>query len=383
MKFNSLRSTLLVLAVYACACGYAQATSFVGKVIEINDGDEITIFNMNRPVRIRLIGMDAPERNQAFGDVARQHLYDLVYDKVVVAEYSGISGDNSLIGRVLLNDVDISAQMLRDGAAWFDSRARLSDSQRDIYFQSEQAARKEHRGLWQSEGAIAPWEFVKAQASQQKPKKVANSSGTESRTLNTATPELNNLSLMRTGGKTARPLSNLSAAYSALSESPKPWYTLKPKGESFSVFVPKGGLEDVKPIPFNGQTMNVNSYVVRDGFSIYALTWATGPNESASDADAIKFALAGIYKDMNAAFDASRLSTDFDCEPANERKLVVAGYVGKEFDLTSCPIRGLAKIFTRTIGTQRQIYTAYVFSNEMEPSVSKFINSFRVGVPTN
>ena len=142
-------------------------------------------------------------------------------------------------------------------------------------------------------------------------------------------------------------------------------------------------MEDFRPFPYKGQTVNVNTYLVRDGFSIYALTWAIGPNDGATDVDAVKFGLSAIYKDMNAAFDAARLSTEFDCEPANERKLAVAGYVGKEFDLTSCPIRGLAKVFTRTIGTQRQIYTAYVFSNDMEPSVSKFIDSFRVGAAKN
>jgi len=383
MRSSSLRSALLAVAICAFTCGYARANSFVGKVIEINDGDEITIFNMNRPVRIRLIGIDAPERNQPFGDIARQHLSDLVYDKVVVAEYSGISGDNSLIGRVLLNDADISAQMLRDGAAWFDSRARLSDSQRDIYFQSEQAARKEHRGLWQSEGAIAPWEFVKAEASQRKAAESKNSASNESPKFNTPAPELNSMSLLSTGGRTAKPLSNLSETYSAMSESRKPWYTLQPKGESFSVFVPKGGLEEFKPIPYKGQTINVNTYVVRDGFSIYALTWAIGPSDGATDADAVKFGLNAIYKDMNAAFDAARLNTGFDCEPANERKVSAAGFVGKEFDLTSCPIRGLAKVFTREVGSRRQIYLAYVFSNDMEPSVTKFIKSFRVGAEKN
>ena len=382
MKF-SLRSGLLAIAVCAFACAYARANSFVGKVIEINDGDEITIFNMNRPVRIRLIGMDAPERNQPFGDIARQHLSDLVYNKQVLVEYSGIGEHSSLIGRVLLNDLDISAQMIRDGAAWFDSRATLSDSQREIYFQSEQAARKEHRGLWQSEGAIAPWEFVKAEASQRKPVTVTNSASSELPKSNTPPPELNSMSLRATGGRAARPLSSLSDAYLAMSESRKPWYTLQPKGENFSVFVPKGGLEDFKPIPFKGQTVNVNTYVVRDGFSIYALSWAIGPNDGATDADAVKFGLSAIYKDMNAAFDAARLNTDFDCEPANERKISAAGYVGKEFDLSSCPIRGLAKVFTRTVGSQRQIYLAYVFSNDMEPSVSKFIKSFRVGAEKN
>jgi len=382
MKF-SLRSGLLAVAVCAFACGYARANSFVGKVIEINDGDEITIFNMNRPVRIRLIGMDAPERNQPFGDIARQHLSDLVYGKQVLVEYSGIGEHSSLIGRVLLNDLDISAQMIRDGAAWFDSRATLSDSQRDIYFQSEQAARKEHRGLWQSEGAIAPWEFVKAEASQRKAATVSNSPSSELPKSNTPPPELNSMSLRATGGRAARPLSSLSEAYLAMSETRKPWYTLQPKGENFSVFVPKGGLEDFKPIPFKGQNVNINTYVVRDGFSIYALTWAIGPNDGATDADAVKFALSAIYKDMNAAFDAARLNADFDCEPANERKVSAAGYVGEEFDLTSCPIRGLAKVYTRAVGSQRQIYLAYVFSNDMEPSVSKFISSFRVGVAKN
>src|SRR5215470_17116295 len=98
MTISLLRSALLAVAVCAFTCAYARANSFAGKVIEINDGDEITVFNMNRPVRIRLIGMDAPERNQPFGDIARQHLSDLVYDKQVLIEYSGIGEHSSLIG---------------------------------------------------------------------------------------------------------------------------------------------------------------------------------------------------------------------------------------------------------------------------------------------
>jgi endonuclease YncB( thermonuclease family) len=326
MNLSLLRSTLLVLAVLAVVCGSAVAASFAGKVIEINDGDEVTVFNMNRPVRVRLIGMDAPERNQPFGDISRQHLSDLVYGKVVVVESFGIGGDYSLIGRVLLNDSDISAQMIRDGAAWFDSRATLTDSQRDLYFQSEQAARKEHRGLWQSGDAIAPWEFVKAEASKQKPPKVANSpSAPQMPALNTTTAELDSMGLVRTRGRTAQPLSNLSQAYSALSESKKTWYTLKPKGENFSVWVPQGGLADSKPIPYKGETVTVNSYVVRDGFSIYALTWAIGPNDGATDADAVKFGLSTIYKDMNAAFDASRLKVDFMSDTRVSKDLHASG----------------------------------------------------------
>src|ERR671920_418214 len=87
-----------------------EAASLFGKVIEVNSGDVLTISNLNRPVRVKLLGVDAPEMNQTFGDVAKKHLTDLVLDKSVLVEYSGIAADSSLTGRVLLNDADIGAQ---------------------------------------------------------------------------------------------------------------------------------------------------------------------------------------------------------------------------------------------------------------------------------
>ena len=65
----------------------------------------------------------------------------------------------------MLDNTDIGAQMIRDGAAWFDAsnQGRLSGADREIYQQSEQAARSERRGLWQAEAPVAPWEFVRAQ----------------------------------------------------------------------------------------------------------------------------------------------------------------------------------------------------------------------------
>ena len=115
-----MKRYILLLAI--CVIPFdVQAASLFGKVIEVNSGDVLTISNLNRPVRVKLLGVDAPEMNQVFGDVARKHLADLVLDKSVLVEYSGIAADSSLQGRVLLNDADIGAQMIRDGAAWFDA----------------------------------------------------------------------------------------------------------------------------------------------------------------------------------------------------------------------------------------------------------------------
>jgi endonuclease YncB( thermonuclease family) len=177
---NTLLKHIVLLCIFVWAgAGCAHASSLVGKVIEVNSGDVITIFNLNRPVRVRLLGVDAPEMDQAFGDVAKKHLADLVYDKSVLVEYAGIAADSSLTGRVLLGSTDIGAQMIRDGAAWLDPRNqhRLNATDQEVYQQSEQAARSERRGLWQDENAVAPWEFVKAVALRRNP--VRGSSATD------------------------------------------------------------------------------------------------------------------------------------------------------------------------------------------------------------
>src|SRR5689334_23810847 len=110
---------ILATAIVISCFVSADAASLFGKVVAVNSGDVIMIYNLNRPVRVKLMGIDAPELDQAFGDVAKKHLADLVFEKSVVVEYAGIAADSSLTGRVLLNDADIGAQMIRDGAAWF------------------------------------------------------------------------------------------------------------------------------------------------------------------------------------------------------------------------------------------------------------------------
>src|SRR5437868_9486139 len=90
-----LRHFVLLCGLVFFACD-VQAASLFGRVIEVQSGDVITIFNLNRPVRVKLLGIDAPEMGQTFGDVAKKHLSDLVYDKFVLVEYSGISADSSI-----------------------------------------------------------------------------------------------------------------------------------------------------------------------------------------------------------------------------------------------------------------------------------------------
>jgi uncharacterized repeat protein (TIGR01451 family) len=151
MKLRRSFASFFLVGVVLFLCSQASAGSLYGKVIEIIAGDEIRLISLNRPVRIKLMAISAPEVSRSGGEVAKQHLLDLVGDKMVVVEYFGLGEDGSIIGRVFLNQMDVGEQMVRDGAAWFDrSRAsRLSAVEVERYADSEAAARNEQRGIWQ------------------------------------------------------------------------------------------------------------------------------------------------------------------------------------------------------------------------------------------
>jgi endonuclease YncB( thermonuclease family) len=392
------RSTKIFLRYFVFLCGFlfflpcqSSAASLFGKVIEVNSGDVITIFNLNRPVRVKLLGVDAPEMDQTFGDVAKKHLSDLVFDKSVLVEYSGISADSSLTGRVLLNNADIGAQMIRDGAAWFDVNnvSRLSVPDREIYQQSELAARNERRGLWQAEHPIAPWEFVKAQALRQNPVGSLPSTPSLAKTReNRPRPELTNLSLLSrnvaaTPAAQTPDVADAGSAW-ALSAVRKEWGPLQPEGENFSALVPQGGDRRTIPVPSgSGETVDTHVYMVRDGESVFSISWMAGPTGGETDRDALTYSMRRFVEGIRQGFEAHARSVGqpatFSCELENEKDISRNGYTGSEFDLSSCTVRGYARIFTRVVDNKRQMYVATTFYTAEDENVMRFIKSFSVG----
>src|SRR6266850_2163345 len=155
---------LFLLALPLAICSPGSAASLQGKVAEVVDGENIVVVSVNHLVRVRLLAMAAPEKNQAYAQVAQQHLSDLILNKYVVVHYSSLR-EGYLVGQVLFGDMDVGAQMIRDGVAWYDKtdEKRLSETEQRVYAESQEAARNERRGLWQDESPISPWDFRKAQ----------------------------------------------------------------------------------------------------------------------------------------------------------------------------------------------------------------------------
>lgn len=79
---------LIAIALFGLSISLAQAEILTGQVVKIADGDTLTVLDVSKQQhRVRLAGIDAPERKQAFGTASRQHLADLVFGRVVTVEW--------------------------------------------------------------------------------------------------------------------------------------------------------------------------------------------------------------------------------------------------------------------------------------------------------
>jgi hypothetical protein len=155
------------------------------------------------------------------------------------------------------------------------------------------------------------------------------------------------------------------------------WYLLRPPREHFSVLVPKEGEE--KSVPMRDGD-DGHLYRARDGRSAFVVSWFFGVTYGESDVDAIRHSLAGFFKGLGASLDAmsSGQAAGFSCELQNEKDVSMGDFTGLEFDLPSCTIPAKARVFTRIINGNRQMYLATVFYMEQDDNVSRFINSFKI-----
>lgn len=132
------------------------------KVVGVMDGDTIEILEEKRTTRVRLYGVDAPEKNQDYGSRARQFTSDLVFGKNVQLIEKGKDRYGRVIGIVMLPDGrSLNEELVRNGFAWY-----YRDYAKDpVLEQLEADARQDRRGLWEMPEPIAPWDFRKERRS--------------------------------------------------------------------------------------------------------------------------------------------------------------------------------------------------------------------------
>jgi endonuclease YncB( thermonuclease family) len=139
-----------------------QAATLQGKVVSVADGDTLTVLDDKKTQhKIRLQGIDAPEKAQAFGQKSKQSLNQLVHSKMVTVEFEKKDKYGRTVGKVLLNGTDVCLEQIKLGMAWHykQYQSEQSKEDRDTYAQAEQTARTQVVGLWKDKSPTPPWEF--------------------------------------------------------------------------------------------------------------------------------------------------------------------------------------------------------------------------------
>lgn len=159
------RFSAAALAILLVIAGPAAA-ELRGEVVRIIDGDTIDVLVDKRPVRVRLVDIDAPEKRQAFGERARQALADMVFRRPVLV----VEKNTDRFGRTLgvlfakqcepvntCREINVNARMVHAGMAWaYRFHERPTDAE---MFAIEQDARRARRGLWSDTKAVEPWKW--------------------------------------------------------------------------------------------------------------------------------------------------------------------------------------------------------------------------------
>jgi len=174
---NDIRSLLISLVLFASATiGAAPLTP--GLIVAISDGDTITLLTQDKQqLKIRLVGIDTPEKKQAYGSKAREHLASRIFKQDVEVDLRKKDQYGRHLGVIYLSGVDINQLMIQDGYAWFYKHYAKEQPKEEAlrYAKAEQDARAKQKGLWADPNPVPPWDFRKETKEQARAAKATNS----------------------------------------------------------------------------------------------------------------------------------------------------------------------------------------------------------------
>jgi len=144
------------LSAYGIACADAPAGDLRGHVTRVRDGDTIELRRGGETVRVRVFGVDCPERGQPWSSRARQFTASLVGDREVVIRVKDHDKYGRTVGEVILGDGrNLGEELVRAGLAWHYRQY----SHDPTLARLEAEARAARRGLWADPHPTPPWEF--------------------------------------------------------------------------------------------------------------------------------------------------------------------------------------------------------------------------------
>jgi endonuclease YncB( thermonuclease family) len=162
--------TLLPLLLLSSLASYRNANSqtaaFTGKVVGVSDGDTIKVMREGQAVKVRLHGIDCPEKGQSFGTRAKRFTSDMAFAKEVIVRVKTTDRYGRIVGVVILpGGKNLNWELVDAGLAWWYRRYAPDDGMLE---RLEAEARETKRGLWGDNNPIPPWEWRRIQRGRRK-----------------------------------------------------------------------------------------------------------------------------------------------------------------------------------------------------------------------
>jgi endonuclease YncB( thermonuclease family) len=159
MKALALLTLLTALTTPLTLSVPIYAADYTGSVVGVLDGDTIEVLNGHHAERIRLSGIDCPEKGQAFGTRAKQAVADLAFGKEVTLQTHGKDKYKRTLADVILPDgTNVNHALVKDGWCWWYRKYAPGDT---VLEGLENEAREARKGLWADPQPVPPWEWRK------------------------------------------------------------------------------------------------------------------------------------------------------------------------------------------------------------------------------
>ncbi len=150
-----MKNTLILLVLFLTFTAYSGEL-LTCKVVKVIDGDTIDVNLTNGTARIRLYGIDAPEKDQEYGKQSTRQLSRLIDNEIVKIYVMDKDRYGRLVGKIFFEGEYINHTMVKEGAAWWYKQYASKDIDLQL---AEEWARHEEEGLWNNDNPTAPWDY--------------------------------------------------------------------------------------------------------------------------------------------------------------------------------------------------------------------------------
>ena len=169
--FIGMLNISILIITFAFLPLTSNAEDFAGRIVSVSDGDTLTIITLeNQQHRIRISGIDAPEKAQPFGNRSKQNMERMAKGKEALADCPKTDRYGRKVCKVWVQPADCPtcgktldvglAQISAGLAWWYRAYAReQSPEDQGRYESEENEARLRKRGLWVDDDPVPPWEW--------------------------------------------------------------------------------------------------------------------------------------------------------------------------------------------------------------------------------